>query len=428
MKIDNSVLKQLEIIYNKYSFLKSKEEKFNIFSVLYKNHEEVKLHSRFIAALLDPHASHEKGFAFLKEFINIFSDNILKFDDFENAIVYPEEWNKKENHNIDILIIDRKRKNAIILENKLNADDSNNENGGQLERYFKYVRDEEKIPIENITTFYLTLDGHKPTDESLGKKIDGKPNEFNNLEDLNGHCITYNNKIIKWLDKCLMQVADKPFIRESIIQYKNLIKKITMNDIDINERLEIIEAIAKDETSMNSTKYLIDNFIHVKWHTVADFWNELTVKLEKELNFEIIEKPNEQNITDITHFEIYRTGQKAKQDCGIVFKINDSLTMSIWNEADEWLFFSFNDNDNRISDKNKKIIEQLREDNILNSNNNKGYFWKLFFENDEERIWLSNFSHQGTFDLINKKKRTETTNKIIGELSDFLRKYFKLSI
>ena len=330
MKLDTYLFKDLEIVFKKHEFLNSKNEKFNIFSILYKEHDERRLHSRFIASLLDPFGSHNMSFAFLNEFLKIFESD-LKSENFNSAIVYPQEWDKRENNNIDILVIDKKTNNAIIIENKIYAGDSNNEESGQLERYFKHVRDKEKIPCNNITTYYLSLDGREPSSESIG--------EFKELANINCKCISYPEEIICWLDNCIKYVVDKPFIREAIIQYKNLINKMTQNNLGNQERIEIRDTIGRNEINMKSAKYLIDNFKHVKWHTVFDFCNELSEKLENN-GFEIVSKPTDNEIRDLTHYETYRHGQKDKQDCGIKFKKkNDTTIFWIWNEADEWLFW-----------------------------------------------------------------------------------------
>jgi len=47
--------------------------------------------------------------------------------------------------------------------------------------------------------------------------------------------------------------------------------------------------------------------------------------------------------------------------------------------------------------------QELTEQNYFEFSEAKNW-WRYFFENDKERIWLSNFSHQATFNLINKKK------------------------
>jgi PD-(D/E)XK nuclease superfamily len=171
---------------------KSQVEKFNIFSILHKENEEKRLHSRFIAALLDPEGSHGMRYKFLYTFLEL---NGLNYEDFGNASVYPNEVSKKELNFIDILIIDEQSKKAIIIENKINAGDSNNEEGGQLERYFKHVRDDRGIEHEDIKTYYLTPNKREPSAESLG--------EFKELSKINGECISYPDEINKWLKKCL---------------------------------------------------------------------------------------------------------------------------------------------------------------------------------------------------------------------------------
>ncbi len=120
-----------------FETLSKANETFNIFSVLHKDHDERRLHSRFLAALLNPAGSHKMNDKFLSIFLNIIG---LYEIDMNNSNIYPKESDKSENSNIDILIIDKKSKNAIVIENKIFAGDSNNENGGQLERYYNHVK------------------------------------------------------------------------------------------------------------------------------------------------------------------------------------------------------------------------------------------------------------------------------------------------
>jgi len=242
-------LKKIELIKSKYDILREKEEKFNIFSVLHKDHDEVRLHSRFIAALLDPHASHSMDKTFLYHFLDLLQKNLKRNskekklkDDFQNPTVYPEEWNKKEHENIDILIIDKQSKHAVIIENKIHAVDSNNKKGGQLERYFNHVLINERIPKENILLYYLTLDGHKPSKESLG--------DYKTLENINGQCLSYHQIVLDWIELCLPHAVDKPFLREAIFQYKKLIKKMTHDDTILQERKWIKDIIGSNEENM----------------------------------------------------------------------------------------------------------------------------------------------------------------------------------
>jgi hypothetical protein len=402
---------ELELIYKKFDFEKSKDEKFNIFSVLYKYHDEKKLHSRFIAALLDPFASHNKSILFLNQFISLFPN--LLIENFKNAIVYPQEWNKKENENIDILIIDKKTQYAIIIENKIYAGDSNSDDSGQLERYFNDVQ-KMNIPKDNITTFYLTLNGREPSDESLGK--------YKTLENINGYCISYSEQIDSWLNECLKYVVDKPFIRETIFQYKNLINKLTENNTEIDERLAIRNAISVNEQTLISAKYLIDNFKHIKWHTVYDFWNELAGLL-RENNYKIIELPTNEQITYMTHFEAYKKADKNVKECGIIFEVNPELILSIWTYGEHYLYWRTNVNFVK-SEKYRNIFTQLTEKGVIEYSTAHNW-WQYFFDNDNDRIMLSNFSkNQASFNIINSQNRQKVVKQIVEQINSFLKGYF----
>ena len=86
------LLKELSIISMKYEILYEQKEKFNIFSVLHKDHDERRLHSRFIAALLNPEGTHKKGNIFLSLFLNVIE---VELQDITKVKVYPEELDKK---------------------------------------------------------------------------------------------------------------------------------------------------------------------------------------------------------------------------------------------------------------------------------------------------------------------------------------------
>lgn len=395
------LIQKIGILKERYDISRNEEERFNIFSVMYKEHDERRLHSRFVATILNPIGSHGMKELFLKTFVEIFPE--LDFSNFKNAVVYPEEWNKKENNNIDILIIDRTSKNAIIIENKIYAGDSNNESGGQLERYYKHVRDYENIAEENISVFYLTLDGHSPSTESLG--------EFETLEKINGQCISYETHILKWLMVCVKLVYDKPFVRESILQYEKLLNKMTNNETDIEERIKIKDIIGENKDSMTSTKYLIDNFKHVKWHTIADFWSEL----EKEFSdrgLEIVNSIDRESITQLTHYP----NNKKEEEGGITFKIKEELGAFVWHEKDEWLFWGFEKEG--ISDSQKQILENLTKDGQIKESGS--YWWNYFEFLDGEMLWLKDFTKEKTFNLIDPEIRKGTVMKIVDDVLKFI--------
>ncbi|MCD8455162.1 PD-(D/E)XK nuclease family protein [Tenacibaculum finnmarkense genomovar ulcerans] len=393
------LFKEIKLLKNEYDLVREKEEQFNIFSIMYKSHNEVKLHSRFIASLLNPYGSHKKGYKFLKLFISLFEN--INYDSFKNTVVYPTEINKKEFNNIDILIINRTKKKAIIIENKIYAGDSNNSDGGQLERYFKYIRDNEKISPENITVFYLTLDGHSPSSESLGK--------FKTLEKINGNLISYEEDILKWLNLCLLEVSDKPFIRESINQYIKLLNKMTNNEINIDERKELKNIIGNSEESLTSTKYLIDNFKHVKWHTIFDFWNELKLELENK-GFEIVNSINSESITHLTHY----SQNKKEEELGIVFRTGN-IEIYIWHTKSEFLYIGLEKTKNESIN---SLMNILLEKNKINENS--FCWWNDIELKNGSKIYLKNFSNSNTFNLIDPIIRKQTIKEIISIIMNLI--------
>ena len=110
LKDYKTLLKQADQWYQMYEAGRS--DPFNVFSVLRKESDEVNLHSRFLAALLDHrkwrHAPREN----LKDFLEKFVEG--KFED-DGATV------DREHDDIDILIANKKTKQAVAIENKINA-------------------------------------------------------------------------------------------------------------------------------------------------------------------------------------------------------------------------------------------------------------------------------------------------------------------
>ena len=251
----NSLLKKIINVRQDYEH-KKEEQRFSLFTALHKERDEVNLHSRVISYLLSPNSGHGQGNSYAK----IFIEEILKKDleqDFslEGYKVIPNEYNKSEYKEIDILLINENKKQAIIIENKIDAKDSNDENNkekyrGQLERYYTTIKkgeDKDGRPTEykcdNVFIYYLTL-YKQPTKESIGY-----------LE--NVKIIYYGNEIRDWLEKSLKVESNDNYLKMFILQYLNLINKMTMNDISIDMRIELKNAVANNWKEL---MHLVNNF------------------------------------------------------------------------------------------------------------------------------------------------------------------------
>ena len=166
-------------------------------------------------------------------------------------------------------------------------------------------------------------------------------------------------------------------------------------------------------------KKLFENYKHIKWHTVDYFWNELATVLKEE-NFTIINKPTNYDITNITHYESYRTGQKNKQYFGITLKYKNGIELQIRNEpyVEELFFGCFKENNEAFS---KRIESQLISHSKMKNLKSNSYwiFWKVFFAEYDKRVKFSDFTHEGTFNLINKEYRTARIKEIVEEVKVF---------
>jgi hypothetical protein len=246
---------------------------FNIFDVLQLSRNEVRLHSAFIAELLNPSGSHGLGDKFLKAFVEtVFGNRDQKFSgndfikrfDTKSAMVKTEHSigsiNEKgdEGGRIDLFIKD-KNNNAIIIENKIDAYDQSN----QLIRYRNYA-EKEKL---NYKLLYLTKYGSPASENSAGK--DAKyyiP-------------ISYRQDIFSWLNKCIGISAMIPPVRETIYQYIINLKEILdiMDDKNINK----IVNLATDEKYLNATLDIINNSWNIKVQLRKEFIQKLEEKAKE---------------------------------------------------------------------------------------------------------------------------------------------------
>lgn len=189
--MNEQFFEHLKLLRNKYK----EKPQYNLFSVLRSSSDEVRLHSRFLADILNPKGAHNYGDTFLNELLQRLS--ISPTSDLQVDCEYK---------NIDILI--RSQDTAIIIENKIYAGDQDK----QLQRYHQAMTDE---GYSNIHLFYLTLDGKDASELSIGKL----QSEVTNL--------SYIDDISPWIRRCTeIAVRDAP-LREALIQYTILINNLT---------------------------------------------------------------------------------------------------------------------------------------------------------------------------------------------------------
>lgn len=365
-----------------------KKNKFNVITALHKERDEVNLHSRIISYLLCPTSGHGMGDLYLKIFVrDILQLNESQFD-LNNISVVPNEINKTEYKEIDILLVNKLTSQAIIIENKIDAQDSNNMNNqygyqGQLERYYSTIttgkdnhgKASEDFKSKYVHVYYLTMKNQPPSEVSIGI-LKNEPCSWSA-----NHVLSYDSQIRDWLTKCLeISSKENSEVKSFIKHYSNLIDKMTNNDLPLDERLQLKDVVAEN---ISSSKYLIDNFKHVKWHTVSDFWTQLKVQLEKRLETDSMYFPAESTDFNKTLTKVTHHGEGINH--GLLFDINDTKAYISGFGKLSW-----------------GVVEPKK--------------WTNFNHEKVAEINLSDFSSEYTFQLIDKSIMTEVIQIILTEI------------
>ncbi|UVD80098.1 PD-(D/E)XK nuclease family protein [Myroides albus] len=374
-------LQQLDQINTGYNL--SNYNQFNIFRVMFKLHDEKYLHSRLISFLLDPNGSHGQGTKFLTLFLEVIGVSNYSL---EEVTVNPNERSRGEIHNIDILI-NNKCKQAIIIENKVFAKDQTKPDEKdpylkyQLPRYYhKLVIEPTNDKHEVVSMIYLTINGKDPEGyEHFRPEVKRLLNKKDHLSD-----------IAKWLDMCLNSLLEDSDLKRSIEHYKQARFEF-LNDVKLALELkkttlknyEYAKVFWQAEYKDIDVKYhrIKDQFIHLKWHTVYEFYAKLKEVIEVTFGAKVGDIDKEQ-ITKLTH------GSKNRVITVLVFEV-DNIPYYVCNDANG---FSIGRN----------VKEKSSTD------------FKLLFQ--KNRYEYFDFSEDTVFELIKPEKRDELVGGIVDEL------------
>lgn len=245
-----SLLHTVNQLVQEEQILKREKEKrgenFNVFEVMHAQRDEVYTHSAIIASLLNPKWNHGCNSTFLKIFVDLLKESLpivdFSFDtDLEKCHVDVEYYignvssENESGGRIDIIIQSEKRDKAIIIENKIYADDQEK----QLYRYKYYAQ----THYNSYILLYLTLDGHVPGKKSTSGAMEEGKDFF---------CIDYKSFIRDWLISCKEKAASSPVVRETITQYYNLILKLTNQDMESSTKEKLVDLLAANKDNITA--------------------------------------------------------------------------------------------------------------------------------------------------------------------------------
>ncbi len=220
----------LESTYQEYN---KAPDSFNVFDAFRIQRSELAW-SAWIAYLLNPQENHGCGDIFLKLFIKLLSVPIEI--NTKCAKVNPEFV--MELGRIDILVHDPDGKNAIIIENKIDAGDQEK----QLYRYYKYAKEK----FNDFRIFYLTRLKSKPSIDSI-KGEDTKIGNGGELQEGSDFfCISYIDDIKNWLQDCMNNCDESKPVRSIIEQSINEIDSMCQQTVVDSKFREKMEQILND--------------------------------------------------------------------------------------------------------------------------------------------------------------------------------------
>ena len=278
-----------------------RREPFNVFSTLRSEHDEVNLHTRFLAALLDHRQSPGESRENLADFLDRLEIRGFGHD----RATVDREWS-----NIDILICDQSSMQAVIIENKIWAADQPR----QLQRYAEQMRDYERQVL------YLTLDGREASEDSAG--------------DVDYRCISYKSDLVPWLRSCQRRAYDEPALRESVAQYLWLIGKLTGTDFS-EAYMNDLKQLCLENNNLLLVHDLGEAMTEAKISLLTKLWQEI----ENGLQVQVPDLPDKSDDSDISEIRIRRfvTYQKNYNWHGLYYDLNENAKLGV--EVENYIFF-----------------------------------------------------------------------------------------
>lgn len=216
--LDDPVLVDLIRTYDACVANREVDIGFNLFNLISPVYHRENLHSDIIKEILDPNGAHGRGDGHLCLFIEYLNQHHgLAID--QNQ--YRAAEVSREPGRIDLLIRDKNKERAIIIENKISGAVDQYR---QIPRYLDTVESEYQLKCDAILYLNLSeLKGPDTTDWSNQEREKIRPL----LKIIRAYHESDDDLYHGWLIKCIQDPHEEPdFV---IIQYSNLIKKLARN-------------------------------------------------------------------------------------------------------------------------------------------------------------------------------------------------------
>jgi len=408
------LIEKIKLIRFKYEHvLSGADSRFNLFSILRDDGDEVKLHSAFLGELLNPKGTHGMEDLYLQKFLDSLPDYKslnLEFDNSKVKIeveyhIGPVNSDTATGGRIDLLITDGN--NQLAIENKIFAEDQHQ----QLKRYHNF------LGTNNL--LYLTLHKKEASVDSRAG-IDSQPVLVEN-DDF--YSINYKDFIIPWVEWCKMQAVDKPGLRESLQQYLNLLKKLTGTSLSKNYVMDIANELLKDKESLKMAESMAEAVVEAKSivlsETIIALYNEAS-KYFKPIYVLRFESSNVNQIKEYAT-KFFTPSQNGKY-IGISFPLKSDPSIHFRIEFDGHLFFGFvkfveGAQLKFDADRDKSLLESIEkiEPNKFESSD----YW-IGWAYPKDKFDFNSFSSEEVYDLVHPENRKVLAKSMIEEASKII--------
>ena len=342
--------------------------------------DEIHLHSKFIAELLNPKGIHHQG----RVFLDLFLEEVeLKIPPCRVDVF-------REKYNIDILL--ESSDYAIILENKIYTQD----HSYQLSRYWKKM-ETEGYKQSNIYLLYLTLFGEEPLEQEVKDRV---------------ITLSYKNEICSWIERCIQVVTEIPVLHGTLLQYLYLIQSLTNQSHHKGYLMEIKELLLQNDNLKRMIE-IEEAVIEAKIEVQFNFWQTLLANLFPHYAFSFYNTNGNQELKETVRR--YYSLQKNIKDYGIIYQIDEQVVFFV--ELRNNLYYGFDIIDEEtISTKQKEALKSL--DIVWNEISDTVY-WRY----PNKRLDFKKFNHQNIFDLLDNEQKQKDIKRISDEIIDLISNY-----
>ena len=230
--------------------------------------------------------------------------------------------------------------------------------------------------------------------------------------------LSYKEHIIGWLQKCLASVVLVPTIRETLVQYKNLVKKLVGKSLNGEEIMELKELFLKTPEYMlvfaEEQEALEEAFTQATKHIQQKFVIMLANKL-REKGYNLLELPD---FDDSNEFDF-------GAECVLLSCPEDvSISMEIWggnsifiDKDDAGLAYGF-----LLKDSEWEWVEDEEDERRQKYDS---MFCKQLGPSpadDERYVWLKYFAHNKQDILGLARDETSFIDKCAAEITESVEK------